>query len=87
MLSKYTEERKGSFEAIFDIMKTVTQTDTRHMETSQAVTQWTAVYDLDNRKLSWVSRGTSAVRSISLEKTDFTNTGKKTRGIPFDEVF
>lgn len=87
MLGKYTEERKGSFEAIFDIMKTVTQTDTRHMETSQAVTQWTAVYDLDNRKLSWVSRGTSAVRSISLEKTDFTNTGKKTRGIPFDEVF
>ena len=54
-------------------------TDVKHIRT--------AVYDLDNRKLSWVSRGTSAVRSISLEKTDFTNTGKKTRGIPFDEVF
>jgi hypothetical protein len=55
------------------------------METSSAVTQWTVVYDLENRILSWVSRGTSAVRSISLEKTDFTNTGKKTRRIPFDQ--
>jgi choloylglycine hydrolase len=85
MLAKYTKERNGSFDAIFDIMKTVTQTDTRHMETSSAVTQWTVVYDLENRILSWVSRGTSAVRSISLEKTDFTNTGKKMRRIPFDQ--
>ena len=87
MLGTYTEERKGSFDAIFDMMKTVTQTDTRHMETSQAVTQWTAVYDLENRKFSWVSRGMSAVRSIALEKIDFTNTGKKARKIRFDEVF
>jgi choloylglycine hydrolase len=85
MLGKYTEEKKDSFDAIFEIMKTVTQTDTRHMETSQAVTQWTVVYDLKNRELSWVSRGRSAVRAISLEKIDFTNTGKKRIG--FDEVF
>jgi penicillin V acylase-like amidase (Ntn superfamily) len=87
MLGNYPEERTDSFDAIFDIMRTVTQTDTRHMETSQAVTQWTVVYDLENRKLSWVSRGTPAVRSISLEKIDFRNTAKKTKKIRFDEVF
>jgi len=87
MLEGYIGDRNGDLDPIFAIMKTVTQTDTGHMQTSQSVTQWTTVYDLKNRTLSWTSRGTPARRSLSLEKTDFTYTGKKTKKIPFDEVF
>ena len=61
---------------MFGIMKTVTQTDVRHAQTSQSVTQWTTVYDLNNKKLWWFSRKHPEKKSVDLNKTDFKMTGE-----------
>jgi len=61
---------------VFNIMKTVTQTNIRHQVTSQSITQWTAVYDLKARTLSWTSRTSPQVKTINLSKLDLSKPGR-----------
>ncbi|MFH1826231.1 MAG: linear amide C-N hydrolase [bacterium] len=62
---------------VFDLMSKVTQTNVRHAQTSQAVTQWTTVYDLTNREIFWTSRLNQNVRQLKLADFDFSNPPKK----------
>jgi penicillin V acylase-like amidase (Ntn superfamily) len=66
-----------SLQNMFDIMKTVTQTNVRHMETSQAITQWTTVYDLKGKKIFWTSRVSPEIKSIDVKAIDFTKKRNK----------
>jgi len=75
-LAKALSGNKLTISDMFGIMKTATQTDVRHAQTSQSVTQWTAVYDLKNKKLTWFSRKHPEKRSIYINKTDFTSSRK-----------
>jgi choloylglycine hydrolase len=81
-LAKAEKENKLTVSDVFNIMKSATQTNVRHASTSQSVTQWTAVYDLKDKKLSWFSRTNPVIRSIDLAKTDFSMSGK-TRKMEF----
>jgi penicillin V acylase-like amidase (Ntn superfamily) len=58
------------YKDIFDLMKTVTQTTVRHANTSQALTQWTAVYDLKAGKLWWTNRVNDTLKSVDVTKLD-----------------
>jgi choloylglycine hydrolase len=75
-LGKAENENRLTFSDVFKIMKSVTQTNVRHAQTSQAVTQWTAVYDLQNKKLWWFSRTDPTIKSIDLSRTDLKMSGK-----------
>ena len=81
-LTKAEKANKLAVSDVFNIMKSATQTNVRHASTSQSVTQWTAVYDLKNKKLSWFSRINPKIRSIDLAKTDFSRL-EKTRKMEF----
>jgi len=75
-LSRAETGNKLAVTDVFNIMKTVTQTDVRHAQTSQSVTQWTAVYDLKNKKVWWFSRTDPKVKSVDLSKIDLKMSGK-----------
>jgi penicillin V acylase-like amidase (Ntn superfamily) len=68
---------------IFAVMKAATQTDSRHMSTSQSVTQWTTVYDLNDKTLSWFSRSNSNIKTIDMKKIDFTKGSNRTVNINY----
>jgi len=68
---------------VFKIMKTVTQTKIRHQVTSQSITQWTVVYDLKARTLSWTSRASPEIKTIDLTKLALSRSGRK-RKIDFN---
>lgn len=71
-------EKNGvlSFSDVFNIMKSAVQTNVRHAQTSQSVTQWIVVYDLNKRHLSWFSRKTPRIKSIDIGRIDFSASGK-----------
>jgi choloylglycine hydrolase len=79
-LSKALSDLKGGvvgYKDIFGLMKPVTQTSVRHASTSQALTQWTAVYDLKNRKLWWSNRVNNTIKSVDVSKLDFSSSKKE----------
>ena len=75
-LKKAQTARKISPESAFAIMRRVTQTDVRHASTSQALTQWTLAYDLNQRSVTWFTRANPSRRYLELGSIDFSNLSK-----------
>jgi penicillin V acylase-like amidase (Ntn superfamily) len=64
------------YKDIFGLMKQVTQTSVRHANTSQALTQWTAVYDLKAKKLWWTNRVNDTLKYVDVKKLDMLSSKK-----------
>lgn len=75
VLQQKLREGKVTVPAVYEIMKAATQTHVRHAQTSQSVTQWTTVYDLNKKELSWFSRSHPEIRMINLSDIDFDKGG------------